>query len=92
MSGRALAFLRPEGHSAGFVDETEYSMMRDIEFRSDGTLSVQVAVDRDPDGNYMFSTFEAKWSLGKSTIPGVAEITITTEKATFVCQLNRYED
>ena len=40
------------------VGETVFSLMRDIEFRPDGTLSVQVAVDRDPDGNYMFSTME----------------------------------
>ena len=66
--------------------------MRDIEFRSDGTVLVQVAVDRDPDGNYIFSTYEAKWNIWKSTIPSVAEITITTEKATIVCQLQRYED
>ena len=85
-------FLRSGGHGSAVVDETENSMMRDIEFLSDGTVLVQVAVDRDPDGNYMFSTYEAKWSLGKSTIPGVAEITITTENATIVCQLLRYED
>ena len=32
------------------VGETVFSLMRDIEFRPDGTLSVQVAVDRDPTG------------------------------------------
>ena len=73
------------------VGETVFSLMRDIEFRPDGTLSVQVAVDRDPDGNYMFSTYEAKWSIGKD-VRGVAEITITTEDATVVCQLQLHED
>ena len=79
------------GEHAAVAGETMFSLMRDIEFRPDGTLSVQVAVDRDPDGNYMFSTYEAKWSIGKN-IRGVAEITITTEDATIVCQLQRHED
>ena len=89
---RSCPGLYLRGEHAAVAGETVFSLMRDIEFRSDGTVLVQVAVDRDPEGNYMFSTFEAKWSLGKSTIPGVAEITITTENATIVCQLLRYED
>ena len=79
------------GELAVVAGETVFSLMRDIEFRPDGTLSVQVAVDRDPDGNYMFSTYEAKWSIGKD-VRGVAEITITTEDATIVCQLQLHED
>ena len=79
------------GEHAAVAGETVFSLMRDIEFRPDGTLSVQVAVDRDPDGNYMFSTYEAKWSIGKD-VRGVAEITITTEDATVVCQLQLHED
>ena len=79
------------GEHAAVAGETVFSLMRDIEFRPDGTLSVQVAVDRDPDGNYMFSTYEAKWSIGKD-VRGVAEITVTTEDATVVCQLQLHED